>query len=345
MGEIFAGLYGNDGAKRRFAAAIKSNTLPHAFLIDGPSGSGKKTLAYEISAALNCENRDSDVSPFPCRRCNTCRRIFGGSYTDVKVLRKSGDRATIGVDTVKDFKNDMFLTASESDFKIYIIEDAHLLTPQAQNALLTVMEEPPPRVIIFLLSSSSDKILTTVKSRAQYVAMQKFTRGEIEAYLKSTVPDAVSPLRITRERLSAVLTRADGCIGRAKALLDPESAQDAEEKHASVMKFIASLDAKAQFKDVYAALSELPTQRAELISAIEEITVALSDMIKVKHDRSGAPTLFFESAADAEAAARSLSRQRLLKIYGAVNEAHEYLTQNAMTASVISSLAAKIKLF
>ncbi len=345
VGDVFAGVFGNDSAKMRFASAIRSNTLPHAFLLDGPPGSGKKTLAYEIAAALNCENGGSGILPFPCRRCNTCRRIFSGSYTDIKVLCKPSDRATIGVDTVKDFKSDMFLTASESDFKIYIIEDAHLLTPQAQNALLTVMEEPPPRVIIFLLSSSSDKILTTIKSRAQYVAMQKFTREELETYLKRTVPDAISPARISHERLCAVLTRADGCIGRALALLDPKSAEEAEERHAAVMKFVSALDVRASFADIYSALSDMPTGRAELISSVEEMISAVSDMIKVKHAQGEAPTLFFETAEDAENAARPISRMRLFKIYGALNEAHEYLTQNAMTASVISSLAARIKLF
>jgi DNA polymerase-3 subunit gamma/tau len=91
-------------------------------LIVGPSGSGKSTLAREIAMAINCEKRNEGAYPMPCGFCNTCRRIREGNFTDIKYLEKPKDRATIGVEAVKDFREDMFLSATESERKIYIID-------------------------------------------------------------------------------------------------------------------------------------------------------------------------------------------------------------------------------
>ena len=172
MSKYFSALYGNEAVKDRLGRAIRSGTLAHAFLVSGPDGSGKTTLAMEIAAALNCERREG--AELPCHVCNTCRRIKDGSFIDVKWLEKPKDKMTIGVGEVRTFREDMFLSATESDYKIYIIDNADKMTPNAQNALLKVLEEPPSNVVIFMLSESDDAILTTIKSRAQYVAMERF---------------------------------------------------------------------------------------------------------------------------------------------------------------------------
>lgn len=136
----FPRLIGNEETKNRIGKAIESGRLPHAFLIGGPSGSGKSTLAIEIAAAMNCKGEGDSL---PCARCESCRRIYEGIYPDVKILSKAKDRATLGVEAIKDFREDMFLSSTESEHKIYIIDDAECMTPEAQNALLKVLEEPP----------------------------------------------------------------------------------------------------------------------------------------------------------------------------------------------------------
>ena len=96
-------LVGNEETKNRIGRAIESGTIPHAFLIGGPSGSGKSILATEIAAAMNCEMK-SGGAPLPCGRCNNCKRIYDGNYPDVKLLAKKKDKATLGVDPVKEFR-------------------------------------------------------------------------------------------------------------------------------------------------------------------------------------------------------------------------------------------------
>ncbi len=344
MTGIFEGLFGNETAKRRFSSLIREGTLAHAFLIDGPRGSGKRTLALEIAAALNCENKEDKTSSLPCRQCNTCRRTLGGSYTDIKELRRDGTRATIGVDAVKDFKDDMFLSATESNYKIYIINDAQTLTPQAQNALLTVMEEPPSGVVIMLLSSSSDKVLTTIKSRAQYIAMEIFSSSALEKYLTEALPEARSMKLSDPERLSAIIMRSGGCIGQAKELMSQKSAEEAEKERQNVKRFIKALDVKVPYSELYSALSAFPSTRAELSRSLEEAISALADMIKSKNGGEGTPTEFFECAKEALEFSASLSQKRLYAVFGLLTESNEYLTKNASQQAVISSLAAKIRL-
>ncbi len=342
--KIFEGLFGNEPTKLRFSSAIRNGTLAHAFLIDGPAGSGKRTLAIEIAAALNCENKSDGTYALPCRSCNTCRRIFGGSYTDIKELDLKGGKASIGVGDVKDFKDDMFLSATESDFKIYIINNAHTLTAQAQNALLTVMEEPPSGVVIMLLSASSDKILTTIKSRTQYTAMQIFSPAELENYLTETMPEARSLKFSERERLSAIIMRSNGCIGQAKSLMNAKSAEEAEKERQNVKRVVKALDIRASYSELYSALSALPSLRPELLRALEEVICAVSDMIKAKCSGENAPTVFFENAAEARSYAAPLSQGRLFRVSALLCEYHSYLAKNASVAAVTASLATKIKL-
>ena len=100
--EYFPELLGNKDTKLRIGKAIEAGTVPHAFLIGGPSGSGKSVLAKEIAAALNCENLKSPSHNLPCGRCNNCKRVLEGNFTDVKILEKKKDKATLGVAEVKD---------------------------------------------------------------------------------------------------------------------------------------------------------------------------------------------------------------------------------------------------
>ena len=208
MKTYFPTLHGNEGSRARIGALIESGRIPHAFLIDGPRGSGKLTYAKLIASALNCVGESSEI--LPCGVCNNCRRILEDGHVDVKILQKDKDKATLGVNEVKEFRNDMFMSATESDYKIYIIRDAERLTPEAQNSLLIVLEEPPKNVVIMLLASGTDSILTTIKSRTQYVTTSRFTPDELSEYLDKTSADARSLAFRDPDGYRALLVSADG---------------------------------------------------------------------------------------------------------------------------------------
>lgn len=343
MREFFSALYGNEKSKARLGNAIIEDRLPHAFLINGLEGSGKKTLAQQIAMALNCELRDSKEVPLPCNRCNTCRRIREGNFTDIMRVRRSGEKATIGVDDIRLFRDDMFLSPTESTYKIYIIEEADRLTVNAQNALLTVLEEPPKNVIIILLCESSDKILTTIKSRAQSIPMQRFEFEELKKATFAICENAKRYSDMNPALADGLIMSSDGRIGRAISLFSEKESKENNEDRNVIIRIINSLRSGAPYKELYGAISELPTSRSELVFALEALMCAIRDVTLSKFDRNISLT-FYTSRDEAQAAAKEMNTKRLLSVYEAVKNALEDTEKNVGIAAVVADLAAKIKL-
>ena len=350
MKRYFPELVGNAAVKERIGRAIDEGNVPHAFLIEGPVGSGKSTLARMIAMALNCEARGGGgmLSLFggggdalPCGGCDACRRIREGNFTDFKILARREGRATVGVDEVRDLREDIFLSATESDHKVYVLDDAECMTPEAQNALLKVLEEPPSGVVMILLATESDRILTTVKSRVQLISMSRFSAEELESELLRRSPEAVALKRESPEKLRAVIMAADGILGRAIELSDPRLAAECADERRECIEIIAAAQ-RSGYSQIYRALGNLPTKRSELIRSLERMMLALRDLVAVRSDE-GARTLFFISRDEALETAGDMSVQRMLALFDAINEAHEYISKNANVGNIITNLAGKIK--
>jgi len=343
MREYFSELYGNGDTKRRLGGAIEKEILPHAFLVIGAEGSGKKTLATELAAALNCERKDDQTSPLPCHSCNSCRRIKSGNFTDITRLRPTDGKATIGVEEVRLFREDMYLSPTESKYKIYFIEQAEKLTVNAQNALLTVLEEPPKNVFIILLASSADKILTTVKSRAQSIAMQRFEADNLRDYLIRNNEKARLLSKTNASALDGIVISSDGIIGKAQGLLSDKEAREMSEERLLTERIIKSLRSSAPYSELYAAISELPTSRVELTCALETLICAVRDITLIRFDKN-LQFLFFTSYEQAESAACDMNTKRLIRISEILKDALEDVTKNVSTSAIIADLGAKIKL-
>lgn len=246
MRRHFTNILGNSDAKARLCDSVLSGTLPHAFLIIGPAGSGKLTLATEIAAAMNCENAENGAHTLPCGLCNSCRRIRERIFPDVKILERSG-KLTLGVDEVRDFREDMFLSATEARYKFYIVKDADKMTPAAQNALLKVLEEPPKNVHILLLATEADKILTTIKSRTQFIQMELFDYGTLEKFLTER-SDAARRLKSSDpDRLKGILLASGGVIGNALTLLDDKYIADTEQRRNAALSFVGAFPKRVPF--------------------------------------------------------------------------------------------------
>lgn len=342
MSRFFNLVFGNDAAKERIGRAILNGTLPHALLISGPEGSGKSLFATEIAAAFNCEKKGTS-EPLPCHCCNNCRRILAGGFTDVKRLSRLADKATIGVEEIRDFREDMFLSATESDYKIYIIDNAEKMTFNAQNALLKVLEEPPANVLIMLLSESSDGILTTVKSRTQLVTTERFSESQLIAALKKKRDMGEIATLPSEEKLPVLMMSADGRIGKALSLIDDKTASETEGERSLTETVIRALKQGTPYSELYTALASLPTKRTELSDSLESIISALRDLILLKFDES-APLVFFYDRESASELARSMSSKRLLAVYDIMEATLDDNNKNANISALTASLGAKIKL-
>ena len=340
----FTRLFGNNDTKLRICDSIIRQTLPHALLIVGPEGSGKHTLATEIAAAANCVNAEVKLSGarLPCGVCVNCKRIYSGSFPDVSTLEKSSGKATIGVEELRDFREDMFLSATESKYKFYVIEDADLMTPAAQNALLKVLEEPPSSVHIILLCTEADKILSTIKSRTQYVQTELFTPDELRIHTVKLSDAAAALERTDPDRFKAILLASVGVIGRALNMIDDGRADAVEQRRECVLRFISALPKRAPFSKLYSATMALPTKREELKSTLEDIRNALRDLIASRVSDGIAP-IFFLTEEELESCASSLTQKRLIEVYDAITSAINDIDNNVVISTLLTDLSVIIK--
>ena len=170
MKEIFPGIIGNEGIKKLFSEGNPA----HAYIIEGPEGSGKHTIARQLCASMVCENRASETFPLPCGVCPSCRKILNSMSVDCLTVSGGSRSGSIGVESVRSIRQSLYVAPNDGDRKFYIIEDAHRMTEQAQNALLLSLEEPPGFVSFFLLCESSLGILETIRSRAPVIKTELF---------------------------------------------------------------------------------------------------------------------------------------------------------------------------
>lgn len=345
MRNYFPNLYENRRTAAMLGASIENNTLSHALLIVGPSGSGKSTLAREVAMAVNCEKRHDGQYPLPCGFCNTCRRIREGNFTDIKYLEKPKDRATIGVEAVKDFREDMFLSATESERKIYIIDSAHTMTPEAQNALLKVLEEPPTSVLIMILSSEADRILTTVKSRAQLITMEKISNDKLGEYLLSVSDEARALSVSDRSAFDALILASDNVIGNAIRLTSKGDRDTILSKREITTGFLRALCGRIEYSRLYRAVSDIPSKtRGELTEALEDIIKATRDLIVVRASAGKARLLFFTAPDEAESLSRQIGTKRLLALEEILNNAIRLNSMNANIQSILANISAELRL-
>ena len=207
-------IIGNDDLYNYFVSCAKTNSLSHAYVLLGAKGTGKHTLAHLIAAAVNCKNRSKEDASIPCGECSSCKKILANNSADLIYIFREKDKASIGVEPIRFIKTDVALFPNDGDFKVYIIEEAHLMTTQAQTALLLTLEEPPPYVIFILLCEHTETLLETIKSRAPILRMKTPQKSETIEYLKVNHPSVRNLINNSPEEFNEIYMASSGSIGR-----------------------------------------------------------------------------------------------------------------------------------
>ena len=334
MKRFFPSLLENERHKAQFGEHILRGTLAHAYLLQGPFGTGKNLFAHLLSAALCCHRRGEDGVPLPCGACPACEKILSDKTPDLHHVTL-GDAASIGISAIHAIKDDMYLSAVEMEKKIYIIHDAEKMTVAAQNALLIVLEEPPPDVIIFLLCEDASSLLPTVRSRVQTVRMSLFTENELDAFLSSQRNGR--PRSIDEAHYLHLLTAASGSPGRALALLQAKELNASYAEKERALTILSAIGERADFLRIHEATAQLSAGRRELSAELRTLTQGVRDLILLKRDEH-APLLFFSSAEEAETCGGALSLRCLFRLYDALEEAITQIRQNANVNTVITVL-------
>jgi len=208
----FSDLVGQEHVSRTLAQAIATGRLGHAYLFAGPRGTGKTSTAKILAMALNCEHPDGAE---PCGTCKSCREIEDGTAIDVYEIDAASNR---GIDEIRDLRDRAKYASAEGRYTVYIIDEVHMLTTEAFNALLKTLEEPPAHVVFILATTEANKVPPTIQSRCQRFDFRRITVGEIEARLRYVCDQMQTAAE--DKALELIALQADGGLRDALSILD-----------------------------------------------------------------------------------------------------------------------------
>ncbi len=210
--QVFADVVGQDHVIQTLHNAIETDRLAHAYLFVGPRGTGKTTTARILAKALNCQNRKGSE---PCDECDSCKEIVSGSSLDVIEIDGASNR---GIGDVQELRDNVRYAPVRGPFKIYIIDEVHMLTREAFNAILKTLEEPPPHVKFFFATTEPQKVLTTILSRCQRFDLRRISVADITAQLKKIAK--AEGITVSEDALLAIARGAEGGLRDAESAMD-----------------------------------------------------------------------------------------------------------------------------
>ena len=211
----FADVVGQDHIKTTLANALKQGTFSHAYVFAGPKGSGKTTTARLLAKALNCSGRDIATDIEPCEKCMSCTEVTKGQSMDVMEIDAASNR---GIDEIRDLREKIKFAPTAGKYKVYVIDECHMLTKEAFNALLKTLEEPPAHAVFVLATTELHKVPATILSRAQLFDFKKAKIDEVMALLERVAK--AQNIKIENEALQLTARLAYGAYRDALTLLD-----------------------------------------------------------------------------------------------------------------------------
>ncbi len=277
--------------------------LPHAILIEGPAGTGKKTFAQRIAQSALCTGKEK-----PCGICEACRKVENQSHPDICFYTVPEGKKDFPVEQVREIRGQAYVAPNEGACKIYVIDKAHTMNQAAQNALLKLIEEPPPFVCFILLCENRSQMLETILSRVTAISLETPTVEQCIETLQKWFPEKEQNL------LQAAAAGAAGNIGRALALLDTAKPSK------------AAADAKALMQALTGG------QRYEcirILASYEKDSETLSQTLSLLRERfAGLCTASYRGAAPADLPARQILPAQAVQAAKVIDEAAGNLARN-----------------
>ncbi|MGH7426089.1 MAG: DNA polymerase III subunit gamma/tau, partial [Candidatus Methylomirabilales bacterium] len=259
--QTFDEVVGQEAVTRTLKNALQQGRVAHAILFAGPRGVGKTTTARILAKALNC---DSGPTPEPCNQCLNCREITAGAAVDCVEI--DGASHT-GVEHVRDLQEQLIYQPVRGRTKVYIIDEVHMLSLSAFNALLKTLEEPPPKVVFILATTEPHKVPPTIHSRCQRYDFRRIGQGLLAERLRAIAE--AERVDVAPEALAALARAADGSLRDAQSILDQVIAYGGERVTAEVVAAVLGWTAPEVVRAVMGAcLAGNPGKVVELVGEL-----------------------------------------------------------------------------
>lgn len=316
----FDGFRGNERIRARLTAAASRGELPQFLLLSGPRGSGKKTLARILAAAMECESGGE----VPCGACRACRKAFSGNHPDI--ITVTDEKKYYSVDTIRALCAEAYIRPNEGRRKVYLLpQEFDPTRAEAQNALLKITEEPPKYCAFLILTENAERMLATVRSRATILPLSPLPQDTVKDELRRRFPDRGA------EDIAAAAAASGGYLGQAEEILQADAEPD-ERAHRFAAAFAAADD--SALLALTASMERL--RRDQLQSALQGWVELLAQALAAS---SGAPAL----SSDARAIARGRTGADILRAVAHLKTALEYTALNVSSAHICGALSVLLR--
>ena len=312
-------LLGNERLKQNLLTTLGRGHISHFYLISGPTGSGRHTLAKLLAAAILCKSANA-----PCTTCAVCRKVLDNTHPDF-ITVDDPEKKTVPVDLIRQARSDIYIQPNESDHKIYLFPRAQDMGVPGQNALLKILEEPPKYGVFILLTNNPEQLLPTVRSRCTLLSLQPLEESVLRHALEKEFPKA------SAEDISAAIFRSGGFLGQAKTLLETGAALPPQ-----TQSFAESFAAR----DAYGLTAKLAPmekwKRDQLIPVLQQRVALREGSLAC---RAGMP--------EANPLARAISTQRssrdLMQAISHLQKAIEYAQGNVSVGAICGWLSWQLR--
>lgn len=277
----FEDMVGEEHITRTLRNQIISGRVGHAYLFNGGRGTGKTTSAKILARAVNCLNPQDGE---PCNECEICKEILAGSLTDVVEMDAASNNS---VDDIRGIRDEVNFLPTKAKYRVYIIDEVHMLTTGAFNALLKTLEEPPEHVKFILATTEPQKLPTTILSRCQRFDFKKITNENIIKRLKIICKE--SEIKITDEALDLIAVLAEGAMRDAISILERCSQESVDEIGVEIVKDLVGIPSLEYISKISKAIFEKDEIKAlevidEVIDSGKDLNNFLWEVIKYVKD-------------------------------------------------------------
>ena len=293
--------------------AVKMDQVSHAYIMNGERGAGKKLLAYLFAMTLLCEEGGEE----PCNTCHSCRQAETGNHPDI--IRVTHEKPnSISVDDIREqVNNTIMIKPYQGPYKVYIIDHADLMTPQAQNALLKTIEEPPQYAVLMLLTENAEALLPTINSRCVMLRLRYIKDKLIKKYLMES-------LKVPDYKADLCTAFAQGNMGYAIMLANSEHFNEIREAAVHLLRHVHDME----LSEIVEAVNSVTAFKLEITDYLDIIAVWYRDVLLYKATRDMDTVVFKDQIDDIREQARKSSYEGIQLIISSLDKAKARLKAN-----------------